>query len=122
MSVYYFNISNGQCVPAFTDLPQYRATIVGYSVIQIEACFSIGNIIQHGMEWFQKQVENDYNMWEEVHPHLMKSLKELIVNELNSGELKHFNFQPSCHRFPYVLVWDRDKIYDPSYFKNKWEV
>lgn len=122
MKVLYFNLSNGECIPAFTVLPAYKATITGSRIHTIEACFSVSNIISNDYEWFQKQVERENKSWSEKHPHLMKSLKRLALKESLKHPFRYSNFEQASHRFPYVLVWSKDKRYTAAYFKGKDEV
>jgi hypothetical protein len=116
MKILYFNISNGEAVPPFTSLTSHRATIAGSEIHSIETCFSVSNIAQNGNEWFLKQVEKENKSWSEEHPHLMASLKKLALKESLRHPLRHSNFEPDNHRFPFVLVWIKDKKYSKAHF------
>jgi hypothetical protein len=105
MKLFYFNISNGECVPAFTVLPQFRATITGSKIHKIEASFNVGNIIKNGMEWYLDQAKEDYESWEYKHKHLMSSLKRLALAQALKHPFKYTNFDDEHIRFPFVTVW-----------------
>lgn len=117
MKELYFNIFNGKCVPAFTCLPQYKATITFSRIHKIEACFSVANIVKNGYEWFLEQTKEDNEIWEVKHPHLMDSLKKLALNQALRHPFKYTNFNEENHRFPFVLVWDRNREYTAAHFK-----
>lgn len=119
MKTLYFNIMNGECVPAFTRLPAYRATITGSKIHSIEACFSVSNIAYQGYEWFLKQVEEENLNWSKRHPNLMASLKKLALKQSLLHPFKRSNFEPDCYRFPFVLVWMKDKKYTQAHFTDK---
>lgn len=119
MKVLYFNIMNGECVPAFTVLPAFRATITGSKIHTIEASFNVRNIIERGYEWFLEQVEEENESWTSKHPHLMKSLKKLALQQSLRHPFKYSNFEPASHRFPFVLVWGKDMEYGTAHFIKK---
>lgn len=117
MRVLYFDIHNGECVPAYTALPAFRATITGSRIHTIETCFNVSNIAQYGYDWFINQVEKENRSWTTEHPHLMKSLKKLALKQTLLHPFKYSNFDQSNHRFPFVLVWHKDKKFNTTYFK-----
>lgn len=118
MKVLYFNISNGKCVPAFTCLPSHRVTIKGLKIHSIETSFSVANISRYGYDWFLKEVKEENESWTKTHPHLMKSLKKLVVKQSLRHPFKYSNFDPDNHRFPFVLAWRRDKTYGEAHFNS----
>ncbi|MEW9576737.1 hypothetical protein U9K47_15485 [Bacillus toyonensis] len=115
----YFNIENGECVPAFTCLPSHRARITGSQIHSIETCFNVSLISQNSYEWFLEQVECDYLSWSKEHQHLMKSLKKLVFKMSLRHPFKYSNFEPVNHRFPFILVWSKDKKYTIAHFVQK---
>lgn len=118
MKVLYFDITNGKCVSPSSVLPFYRATITGSKIHSIEACFNVANIAQHGYDWFLEEVEQDNKSWTTRHPHLMKSLKGLALEQSLRHPFKRTNFEPNNHRFPFVLVWMKDKKYSVAHFMS----
>ncbi|AEW47099.1 hypothetical protein BCP78_0092 [Bacillus phage BCP78] len=119
MKELYFNIENGECVPAYTCLPSHRAIISGSKVHRIEVSFNISNITRNGYDWFLNQVEDEYLSWEEKHPHLMVSLKKLALEMSLRYPLKHSNFEPDNHRFPFVVAWVNGMRYTAAHFIQK---
>ncbi|PEK78340.1 hypothetical protein COF75_22650 [Bacillus toyonensis] len=117
MKMLYFNIENGECVPAFTCLPSHRAKITGSKIHSIETCFNVSNITRNGYDWFLNNVEEENESWAKKHPHLMRSLKRLALSQSIRHPFKYSNFEPSNHRFPFVLVWSKDKKFTKAYFK-----
>lgn len=115
----YFNILNGECVPAFTCLPVYRATITGSKIHKIEASFNVRNISSKGYEWFISEVEDENTSWTHTHPHLMKSLKKLALKQSLKYPFKHSNFEPNNHRFPFITFWVQGKKFTEAHFINK---
>lgn len=111
----YFNIMNGECVPAFTCLPSHRATITGSKIHKIETCFSAANIARKGYDWFLDVVQEENEDW--TNSHLMESLKKLALKQSLRHPFKRSNFEPDNHRFPFVLVWIKDKKYAPAHFE-----
>ncbi|HDR4450947.1 TPA: hypothetical protein ROY06_005471 [Bacillus cereus] len=116
MKMLYFEIDNGECVPAYTCLPSYRAKITGSKIHSIEACFSVSNITRKGYDWFLNNVEEENESWATKHPHLMRSLKRLALSQSIRHPFKYSNFEPSNHRFPFVFVWIKDKKFTKAYF------
>lgn len=117
MKVLYFNILNGECVPAYTVLPSHRATITGSNIHSIEISFNVANIADRGYDWFLNQVEEENKSWSTRNPHLMVSLKKLALKESLKHPFKYSNFEPSTHRFPFVLAWMKNKKYLPSRYE-----
>lgn len=117
LKVLYFNIMNGKCVPAFTCLPQYRALITGSKIHSIEASFNVSNIARKGYDWFLEEVKEENESWSFKHPHLMESLKELAAQQSLKYLFRYSNFEPDNHRFPFVLVWMKNKQYHDAHFK-----
>lgn len=116
MKVLYFNIMNGECVPAYTCLPSHRATITGSKIHSIEVSFNVGNIARNGYEWFLDSVEDEYLIWEKTHPHLMPSLKKLALKMSLRHPFKYSNFEPDNHRFPFILAWSDNKKFTKAHF------
>lgn len=117
MKVLYFNIHNGECVPAYTALPAFRATITGSRIHTIETSFNVSNITQYGYEWFLDEVLEENNSWTFEHPHLMKSLKKLALRQSLLHPFKYTNHKELNHRFPFVLVWDENRQFTKACFK-----
>lgn len=118
MRTLYFDISNGKCILSHSALPAYRATITGSKIHSIEVCFNVSNIAQRGYDWLLEEVEQANSEWTTTHLHLMKSLKTLALKQSLRHPFKHSNFEPNSHRFPFVLVWMRDKEYTMVHFKE----
>jgi len=116
MKELYFNISNGECVPAFTCLPAYRAIITGSKIHKIEVSFNVGNITRNGYNWFVDQVEEENESWTKLHPHLMKSLKKLALKQSIKHLFKYSNFEPDNHRFPFIPFWIKGKKFSKAHF------
>lgn len=119
MKVLYFNILNGECVPAYTCLPSHRAMITGSKIHSIEVSFNVSNITRYGYEWFLKQVEEENESWTKTHPHLMSSLKKLALKQSLCHPFKYSNFEPESHRFPFVLAWINDKKFTEPQFVSE---
>jgi hypothetical protein len=117
LKVLYFNISNGKCIPAFTCLPAYKATITFSKIHKIEACFNVSNIARKGNDWFLEEVKEENDSWTKKHPHLMESLKDLALKQALRHPFKYSNFNEENHRFPFVLVWDRNRKYGEAHFE-----
>lgn len=113
----YFEVSNGECIEAYTVLPCYRAILKGNKIIRIETCFNVHNIEQHGYDWFQKQVKEDNGHWSGEFPHLNKSLQKLVNKVVLTRPFEHTNFDMVNHRFTYILVWHHKKDYKENYFQ-----
>lgn len=118
MKVLYFNIHNGICVPAYTALPAFRATITGSKIHTVETSFNVSNIIRHGYDWFINQVEEENRSWTMEHPHLMKSLKKLALKQSLKHPFRYSNFDQLNHRFPFVVVWQRGMKFNKAHFDN----
>lgn len=119
MQLLYFNIDNGECVPAFTCLPSHRARITGSRIHSIEVSFNVTNIQNKGYDWFINQVKEENLSWEVEHPHLMKSLKRLALKMSVTHPFKYSNFEPSNHRFPFVLAWMRNRKFTERFFTDE---
>lgn len=107
MKLLYFNIHNGDCVPAYTCLPQFRATITGSTIHKIEASFNVTNIIDRGYEWFIEECTEEKESWNFKHRHLMPSLKRLALKQSLLHPFKYTNFEETNPRFPFVVVWTK---------------
>jgi hypothetical protein len=117
VKVFYFNIDSGRCVPTFTCLPSYKATISLSRIHKIEACFDISGIEKGGYDWVISQVKEENESWIRKHPHLMKSLKKLALKQSLKHPFRYTNFNEENHRFPYLLVWDRKRKFTELYFE-----
>lgn len=111
MRLLYFNIWNGE-VGKPSILPAYRVTTHHMKIIKIETCFNIGNILERGKEWYLNQVDQEWEVWENTHPHLLPSLKKFVKKEYFKHPFQKTNFIESNPRFPYVVVWRNTKQFN----------
>lgn len=116
MRILYFNILDGEVVKSFTNLPQYKATFIKGKLISIEACFGIKNINGDTLEWFQSQVEEEFNLWNSNRFKFRDKLLKLYKKEKWKLLFSKTNHIPNCHRFTYILVWLNGHTYQSNHF------